>query len=116
MPSNDSAEQVPPGEQLANLDRIAELARQSGVRVWVTTTQPRNFSDSQCRAQLQVRDGIKARFGRQALDFWQPFASPSHRIRAEYDAGDGVHFNDAAHAILARIVVAAELPQALERP
>lgn len=116
LPSNDSAERIAPQEQLANLERIAQLAERSGVRVWVTTTQPRNFSDPQCRAQLAVRDGINTRFAPRILDFWQPFASATQRVKPEYDAGDGVHLNDAAHAILAQTVIAARLPQTLDAP
>jgi len=113
LPSNDSAERIAPQEQLANLERIVRLAEQGGVLAWVTSTQPRNFSDEQCRAQVEVRAGINARFSPRVIDFWQPFASATQRIKPEYDAGDGVHLNDAAHAILARAVIAARLPEAL---
>jgi len=116
LPSNDSAERIAPQEQLANLERVAQLAERSGVRVWVTSPQPRNFSDEQCRAQLAVRDVINTRFSPRVLDFWRPFVSATQRIEPAYDAGDGVHLNDAAHAILANTVIAARLPQTLEVP
>jgi lysophospholipase L1-like esterase len=114
MPSNDSAENVPAPEQLQNLERVASLAEARGIPLWVSTTQPRNFSDEKQRTtQSLVRDQIQARFAPRVLDFWKPFATSEHTIKPEFDAGDGVHLNDAAHSLLVDIVIAAHIPETI---
>lgn len=112
FPSNDQANHYPLAEQLANYDRIAGLASRAHVLLWVSTTQPRNFGDSaQLESLMQARDAISKTFAPRALDFWTPFAAPNGQIKALYNAGDGTHLNDAAHAILASIVEAAHIPE-----
>jgi lysophospholipase L1-like esterase len=102
LPSNDAAARVP----------IAEH-----VPLWVTTSQPRNFGEASQRALLtQASAGIERRFAPRVLDFWTPFADAAGRILPEHDSGDGTHLNDAAHARLVEIVVAAQLPEAVLRP
>lgn len=114
MPSNDAAEGFATIEQLANFERIARLLEAAQVPLWVTTTQPRNFTKpEQLAAQVEVRDFILRRFSPRTLDFWTPFASPSRRLLERYDAGDGTHLNDAAHERLLELVIAAAIPQSL---
>jgi lysophospholipase L1-like esterase len=117
LPSNDAAARVPIAEQLANYERIGELAKAAHVPLWVTTSQPRNFGEASQRALLtQASAGIERRFAPRVLDFWTPFADAAGRILPEHDSGDGTHLNDAAHARLVEIVVAAQLPEAVLRP
>jgi lysophospholipase L1-like esterase len=112
MPSNDAAANIPWSEQLANYERIAALANAAHALLWVTTSQPRNFdSDGQQLLLTQARDAIKRKFGPRVLDFWTPFAGPSASIEPQFDSGDGTHLNDAAHATLASIVIAAHIPE-----
>jgi lysophospholipase L1-like esterase len=112
LPSNDQANYYPLSEQLANYDRVATLASSAHVPVWVSTPQPRNFGDpAQIQGLMRARDAIREKFAPRTLDFWTPFASDSGFIKASYSAGDGTHLNDAAHAILANIVEAAQIPQ-----
>jgi len=112
LPSNDQANRYPLAEQLANYGRIAKLASDAHVPLWVSTTQPRNFDDAaQLDALMQMRDRIFQKFAPRALDFWTPFAAPNGSIKANFDSGDGTHLNDAAHALLAGIVQAAQIPE-----
>lgn len=112
LPSNDQASNYPLAEQLANYERLASMARDAHVALWVSTTQPRNFNaPAQIADLMQARDAINAKFAPRALDFWTPFAAANGFIKAGYNAGDGTHMNDAAHAILARIVEAAKIPE-----
>jgi len=112
LPSNDQANNYPLSEQFENYDRLATSARTAHVPLWIGTPQPRNFNESaQVEDLMQMRDAIAKRFGARTLDFWTPFASANGFIKANYNAGDGTHLNDAAHAILARIVEAAKIPQ-----
>ena len=113
LPSNDAAARVPIAEQLANYQRVAELASAAHVPLWVSTSQPRNFDDEAQRLLLtQASAGIERRFAPSVLDFWTPFADADGQIKTEFDSGDGTHLNDAAHAILKSAVVAALVPEA----
>lgn len=112
LPSNDAAERYSPAEQLANFERVVAVATAANVPVWVTTTQPRNFGEpAQLAAQVEVRDAILRKYAPRVIDFWTPFATPAHRLERRFDAGDGTHLNDAAHALLVERVVAAKIPQ-----
>jgi lysophospholipase L1-like esterase len=112
MPSNDQADNFPVSEQMANYDRVATLAAAAHVQLWVTTTQPRNFTDpAQLKNLMDARDAIKQKYMPRVLDFWTPFAQADGTQMPQYGAGDGIHLNDAAHAILESIVVAAQIPE-----
>src|SRR6478735_625672 len=112
LPSNDQANNYPISEQLANYDRIASLADAAHVPLWVSTPQPRNFTDSaQLESLMRVRDALAKKFAPRTLDFWTPFATREGLIKAIYNAGDGTHLNDAAHALLVDIVESARIPE-----
>jgi len=112
LPSNDQANNYPLSEQLANYERVATLARNAHVALWISSPQPRNFGESVQTAGLtQLRDELAKKYAPRTLDFWSPFASANGFIKANYNAGDGTHLNDAAHAILAGIVESARIPQ-----
>lgn len=114
MPSNDQASDIPQEEQQANYERLAQLASGAQVKLWVSTSQPRNYGEqSRLTSLMQTRDFVLQRFTPLTLDFWTPFATAGGTIKPEYDSGDGVHMNDAAHAILAEVVIAAKIPEAI---
>jgi lysophospholipase L1-like esterase len=102
LPSNDQAYRYGIEEQLQNYDRVAALSSAHGIALWVTTSQPRNFaSPDQLAALFAAKDAIVEKFGERSIDFWTDLAEPDGTIVPEYDSGDGIHLNDAAHAILA---------------
>lgn len=112
LPSNDQANDYSLAEQLENYDRIAALATSAHVPLWVSTSQPRNFDESaRIDDLMQLREAIKRKFAPRSLDFWTPFASPNGFIKPSYNAGDGTHLNDSAHALLADIVESAQIPE-----
>mgnify|MGYP001546711055 CR=1 FL=1 len=114
LPGNDTANGNTLQQQLDNFARMTDLAGQAGVLVWVATTQPRNFGEeAQRMLQMQVRDAIQAKYTTHALDFWNPFAEADGKIKAMYDSGDGIHMNDAAHALLAEEGIDAKVPEAI---
>jgi lysophospholipase L1-like esterase len=114
MPSNDQGSDIPLTEQLANYERVVTLAQEHGAKVWVTTSQPRNFEERARRDGLmQARDVICEKYRTHCLDFWTPFALEDGHIQPKYDSGDGIHLNDDAHAILVQRVIAARIPEAL---
>jgi GDSL-like Lipase/Acylhydrolase family len=120
MPTNDTNANYPALDQLANFDRVTQLAKQNGIACWVTTTQPRSFigdppgtQQTKWRLLISVNGSLQQKYGDHTLDFWTQFAEPRGKLRAMWDAGDGTHMNDAAHALLVGQVIAAKIPEAI---
>ena len=123
LPSNDAAAGYTAEEQLNNFDTIIHTARNAGVPIWVCTTQPRNFSASQVAIQELVRDSILAKYGQQAINFWNGVATSDGYIDPFFDSGDGIHLNNPGHALLfnrvrdkAIPISLAELPDLTVKP
>lgn len=117
MPSNDVSSGFTVPEQLFNFDTIIGIAQQAGVPVWITTTQPKNYSNpNSILLQMEVRDSIYARYGFHAIDFWTTIATPGGTIDPLYDSGDGTHLNNAAHGILASRVIGKSILDSLFIP
>ena len=96
-------------EIMAAHQNIFDAANAAGVRCYLTTSQPRTSSfDSADQAQLVViRDSLLKRFGEFCMDCMTPVVYPgTYIVQPQYDAGDGIHLNSAAHAQLANIVQA----------
>ena len=107
MPSNDAASGYPADDQLDNFATTVMAATDEGVKVYVATTQPRNFSDtSLVEVQTEVRDSIYNRYGDMAIDFWTGIADSIGFIADSLNSGDGVHLNDAGQRILYERVLA----------
>ncbi|MFD1553123.1 hypothetical protein DNU06_12395 [Putridiphycobacter roseus] len=108
MPSNDVAGGYNYAEQMYNLDSIFQLSNLNNVPIWICTTQPRNFSDTnKLNLQYELKDSITSIFDPFTIDFWTGFALADHTIDPVYNSGDGVHINDTAHAVLlARVKLA----------
>jgi lysophospholipase L1-like esterase len=100
LPSNDVNLGFTISEQLSNYDTVLAFAKLHNIPVWVSTTQPRNFSTAQIQKQIEMRDSTFARFGDKAIDFWTDIADSVGRINSEFNSGDGIHLNDKGHAIL----------------
>ncbi len=121
LPSNDVANGFSVQEQLANYDSILAKAAEVNIPVWISTTQPRNFSEEKRTMQVEMRDSTFARFGKFAIDFWSGIADSNNKIKPEFNSGDGVHLNNAGHRILFERVVAKQiyeqtiLPTSVER-
>jgi len=98
MPSNDAANNFPVQNQMNNLRMVYNKALSKGVKMWITTTQPRNFGvASQITLQKNMRDSTLACFGSRAIDFWSGTADDKGYIQSKYDNGDGIHLNDSGH-------------------
>lgn len=115
MPSNDAAWNFEVIEQMANYETLAAEAGAAGVPLWVTSTQPRNLSEAQRLNLITMRDWILATFSPRALDFWTGLAQEHGMIEGWASSGDGVHLNDAAHAVLVQRVVEARIPEEVLR-
>lgn len=90
------------------LRSIRETAAKAGIPCFVTTTQPRGQFSTEARARLkELRDSIILEMGYFAINFWDGIANPAdNSILAAYDAGDGIHLNDAGHEILFQRILA----------
>lgn len=117
LPSNDASLDYTIKEQLANYDLVLSLTKLKNIPVWIATTQPRNLSLSGRLNLMEMRDSTFTQF-ENPIDYWTGLAEKSGNIKSEYDAGDGVHLNDAAHKILFERVVLAEagIPQVAPKP
>ncbi|HSM36182.1 MAG TPA: SGNH/GDSL hydrolase family protein [Longimicrobiales bacterium] len=113
LPSNDANLGIDVATQLANYDTIVARAAAAGVPVWVTTTQPRDFDADRRANAFAMRDSTLARFGGRAIDFFTGLGRPDGTISAPFGAGDGVHLNDAAHAVLFARVADARIPESV---
>lgn len=106
LPSNDIAFGIPVAEVKANFEILFAKADSAKVPVWFTTTQPRNgLSPSEKAAQVELKNWILQRFGNKAIDFYTDIATPTDSIALLYNAGDGVHVNNAGHHVFFRKVV-----------
>jgi acyl-CoA thioesterase I len=98
--NNDLVVGIGIDETVANLLAIRAIGFAGNASVVMISTQPRSLSDADL-AQLRTLDGrLAAAFGDCFVDIRTPLAGPDGRLVAAYDAGDGVHPNDAGHAII----------------
>jgi lysophospholipase L1-like esterase len=101
MPSNDATRGFGADRQLDNFAAMYNAGQAAGSRVYITTTQPRNFtSQSQIDIQTEVRDSILSIYGDQAIDFWTGAATPDGMINPDFDSGDGIHQNNDGHSLM----------------
>lgn len=114
LPTNDVGRGYTLTEQQANYQRVVAAATAKGVKVWVSTTQPRNDYTAQMVANLKaMRDWTFSYFGDKSIDFWTGMNQPNDSIKWAYSYGDGIHFNDSGHYVLYTRVVARGIPQVL---
>jgi lysophospholipase L1-like esterase len=104
MPSNDAASGFSVEEQMRNFEFVATAAESAGVPMWITTPLPRDLDELGRRAQFELKDALYQRFGDRVIDFWEPFATEDGDQKPEWDSGDNLHYNDAAHKVMADAV------------
>ena len=98
-PTNDTAFGYAVDETVRNLLTIRETARSRGVAVIILSTQPRNLNATQL-AQLVEIDGLMSQqVGPCFVAVREALAGPDGKLAPQYDA-DGVHPNDAGHAVI----------------
>ena len=108
LPSNDAANDYSVREQLANYAVITAQVTDPKTHLFVSTTQPRNFTKpGQLKIQMDMRDSTYSRFGSRTMDFWTGLANPDGTMKAEFNSGDGIHLNNAGHRILLQRALAA---------
>ncbi len=101
MPSNDAANSYPINEQILNYDTLRSILNSNNIKFWMSTTQPRNFSNqTQINLLFAMRDSTYSRYGEYAVDFWTDMAQANGWVNPIYNSGDGIHLNNAAHRVL----------------
>ncbi|HEY8954593.1 GDSL-type esterase/lipase family protein [Chitinophaga sp.] len=114
MPTNDEARGFPLVKTRDNYLALKQLAAQSGVPLWVTTTQPRGNLGYDAAIRLrQMKDTIVKYFSGRSIDFYNGLATSAGFIEPAYNSGDDVHFNAWGQRILFERVVAAAIPDSL---
>ena len=100
LTSNDAARGVPVERQLANYRAILQAS--GAVPVWVTTPTPRTEAIApEGRAiQAELREATMREFAR-PVDIWRLVATSDGAPAPEAGAGDGIHYNDRAHRLIA---------------
>ena len=105
--TNDVAAGYTVDETVTNLLAIGAVAGLGGARVVMLSTQPRDLPAAG-RSQLPVIDArLASVFGDCFVDIRTPLADPDGRLLPIYDSGDGIHPNDAGHAVIFQRVDAA---------
>ncbi len=98
MPSNDASRFFSVGTQLRNFAIVDSVGRANGARMYISTTQPRNFNNEAQRQNLiEVRDSIFAQYGDFAIDFFNPIGQPNGFQIDSLGSGDGIHLNNQGH-------------------
>lgn len=106
FPSNDIANNYTDSEIMANFNKMAHLLDSAKVQYIIFGTQPRNFPTAAQRLRLKtLNDEIKTAFTYRAEDFLNQLSNPDYSIKAIYSAGDGIHLNDAGHAIIYNVTI-----------
>lgn len=98
LPSNDAANYYTLTEQIQNYDTLISIAYRNDIDIYITSPQPRNFTNSnQMNLLLGMVDSSFTLYSSIAVDFWNGIAQANGFIKPEYNSGDGVHLNNAGH-------------------
>ncbi|WP_158824974.1 GDSL-type esterase/lipase family protein [Mucilaginibacter lacusdianchii] len=101
IPTNDTNNGYTNTEYLSNILTIYNLAKIAGIKIYVSTTQPRNLTLNGRNALKQLTVATNALIDADdLLDFYTPTADANGFIKSDLDSGDGIHLNDAGHQIL----------------
>jgi len=99
-PSNDTALGYSAEETVHNLLAIRAAALAQGVAVVVLSTQPRALPQAQRALLPQIDAALSQAVSPCFVAVREALAAPDGTIDARYDSGDGVHLNDAGHAVI----------------
>ena len=103
-PSNDTALGYSAHETVQNLLSMRSLALSAGTAVMVLSTQPRRMSQELQARLIEIDVQLSAELGPCFVSLREALAGPDGNLAASNDSGDGVHPNDAGHALIWRLV------------
>jgi lysophospholipase L1-like esterase len=108
-PSNDAASYYPLAETLANHAILRDGIRAAGATDVILGTFPRSFTDpAQVALMTGLRDALPAVAVPRYLELWTDLAAADNLVSSAYAKGDGIHLNDAGHALIAAKILASE--------
>jgi acyl-CoA thioesterase-1 len=101
FPTNDIADNYTDTEILANYAKMTHMLDSANVQYIIFSTQPRNFPTTAQRLRLKTfNDEAKAVYTSHYNDFLDQLSNPDYSIKTIYSAGDGIHLNNAGHAVI----------------
>lgn len=101
FPSNDTLAGYPAEETVANLSALRERALAAGTAVVVLSTQPRDDASAAHRATMrEIDDAMARQAGACFVALQAALADAGGGLAAAFDSGDGMHPNDAGHALI----------------
>lgn len=104
-PSNDAAGSLPAVESAANLLLLRWQLAQKNSAVLVLSSQPRNMEPAKQALLLELDKLLKPVLGPCLVELHALLADSAGNLAQQYNAGDGVHLNDAGHAVIHDAVV-----------
>lgn len=99
-PTNDTEAGYTVEETVRNFLAIRSFAQQRGAAVIILSTQPRAFTPAQLAQLSQIDTQLSAAVGPCFVAVREALAAPNGTLNPAYDSGDGVHPNDAGHAVI----------------
>ena len=100
-PSNDIASNFTDTEILNNYAKLTHLLDSAKVQYIIFSTQPRDFPDATQRMRLKtINDKIIAAYTYRVNNFLDQLSTSTYSIKPQYEAGDGIHINNAGHAVI----------------
>ena len=107
FPSNDAASSFPLSETMANQTALRDSVRTAGAADMIIGPFPRAFTDpGQIALMTGLRDQLPAIGASRYVALWDALAATDNMVQTQYAAGDGIHLNDAGHAVVAQLVQA----------
>ncbi len=100
FPSNDAASNYTAEETAHNILYLRSRLADEGIALLVLGAQPRNMTKSKQKLLIELDDLLKPRFSPCLVELYRYLVDNTGNLASQYDAGDGVHLNDAGHAIV----------------
>ena len=101
FPSNDIAANYTDQEIVNNYNRMTQMLDSAKVQYIIFSTQPRDFTDPNQRIRLKtLNDTVKSVYTYHVNDFLDQLSTSTYSIKLQYEFGDGIHVNNAGHAVI----------------
>lgn len=104
-PSNDAAAGLAAVESAANLLLLRWQLALKNSAVLVLSSQPRNMDKAKQLQLLELDKLLKPVLGPCLVELHALLADSQGNLAEQYNSGDGVHLNDAGHAVVYKAVV-----------
>jgi acyl-CoA thioesterase I len=107
FPSNDAALAYGAEETAANILLLRQQLADKNTALLVLSAQPRNMALEKQRLLLALNSILRPVLTDCFVDVYAALADSNGGLSAKFDAGDGVHLNDAGHQLVFEAVRAA---------